>query len=335
MKTDEILKKLRDAEGYVSGQELCEYYGVSRTAIWKAIKQLEKEGYTIEAQSNKGYRLVEASGIDVFSKVEIESQMDTNWVGKKLVFHKETGSTNLDAKKLADEGAASGALVVADMQTAGRGRRGRDWVSPAGKDIYMTLMLRPECRPDKASALTLVMALAVLEGIQDVIKMPNGASLGIKWPNDIVINNKKTCGILTEMSAELDGIHYVVIGVGINVNQTEFAEDIRNTATSMYIESGEKINRSKLVARVMHYFEEDYEIFANTWDLTGLVDKYNKYLVNCGKEVRVLDPKGEYDAFAEGINENGELIVRRKDNDETVLVYAGEVSVRGVYGYAI
>jgi BirA family biotin operon repressor/biotin-[acetyl-CoA-carboxylase] ligase len=335
MKTDEILKRLRSAEGYVSGQELCEYYGVSRTAIWKAIKQLESEGYIIEAQNNKGYRLVEDSSADVFSKVEIESYMDTKWVGKKLVFHKETGSTNLDAKKLADEGAASGALVVADMQTAGRGRRGRDWVSPAGKDIYMTLMLRPECRPDKASALTLVMALAVLEGIQDVVKMPNDTSLGIKWPNDIVINNKKTCGILTEMSAELDGIHYVVIGVGINVNQTEFAEDIRNTATSMYIESGEKINRSKLVARVMHYFEEDYEIFANTWDLTGLVDKYNKYLVNCGKEVRVLDPKGEYDAYAEGINENGELIVKRKDNNETVLVYAGEVSVRGVYGYAI
>jgi BirA family biotin operon repressor/biotin-[acetyl-CoA-carboxylase] ligase len=135
------------------------------------------------------------------------------------------------------------------------------------------------------------------------------------------------------MSAELDGIHYVVIGVGINVNQTEFADEIKPHATSMYIENGTKINRSKLVARVMHYFEEDYEIFAKTWDLTGLVDKYNKHLVNCGKEVRVLDPKGEYDAYAEGINENGELIVKKNDSGETVLVYAGEVSVRGVYGY--
>jgi BirA family biotin operon repressor/biotin-[acetyl-CoA-carboxylase] ligase len=331
MKTEEILKKLREADGYVSGQELCQYYGVSRTAVWKAMKQLEKEGYIIEAQNNKGYRLVESNDLDVFAKVEIESQLDTKWVGRKLVFHRETGSTNLDAKKLADEGAASGALVVADMQTAGRGRRGRDWVSPAGKDVYMTLMLRPECRPDRASALTLVMALAVLEAIREF--MPLECQVGIKWPNDIVINNKKTCGILTEMSAELDGIHYVVIGVGINVNQTEFADEIKANATSMLIENGTKINRSKLVARVMHYFEEDYEIFAKTWDLTGLVDKYNKYLVNCGKEVRVLDPKGEYDAYAEGINENGELIVKRKDNGETVLVYAGEVSVRGVYGY--
>jgi BirA family biotin operon repressor/biotin-[acetyl-CoA-carboxylase] ligase len=331
MKTEEILKKLREADGYVSGQELCQYYGVSRTAVWKAMKQLEKEGYIIEAQNNKGYRLVESNNLDVFAKVEIESHLDTKWVGRNLVFHRETGSTNLDAKKLADEGAASGALVVADMQTAGRGRRGRDWVSPAGKDIYMTLMLRPECRPDMASALTLVMALAVLEAIREF--MPIECQVGIKWPNDIVINNKKTCGILTEMSAELDGIHYVVIGVGINVNQTEFADEIKANATSMLIENGTKINRSKLVARVMHYFEEDYEIFAKTWDLTGLVDKYNKYLVNCGKEVRVLDPKGEYDAYAEGINENGELIVKRKDNGETVLVYAGEVSVRGVYGY--
>jgi BirA family biotin operon repressor/biotin-[acetyl-CoA-carboxylase] ligase len=331
MKTEEILKKLREADGYVSGQELCQYYGVSRTAVWKAMKQLEKEGYIIEAQNNKGYRLVESSDLDVFAKVEIESHLDTKWVGRNLVFHRETGSTNLDAKKLADEGADSGALVVADMQTAGRGRRGRDWVSPAGKDVYMTLMLRPECRPDRASALTLVMALAVLEAIREF--MPLECKVGIKWPNDIVINNKKTCGILTEMSAELDGIHYVVIGVGINVNQTEFADEIKANATSMIIENGTKINRSKLVARVMHYFEEDYEIFAKTWDLTGLVDKYNKYLVNCGKEVRVLDPKGEYDAYAEGINENGELIVKRKDNCETVLVYAGEVSVRGVYGY--
>jgi BirA family biotin operon repressor/biotin-[acetyl-CoA-carboxylase] ligase len=197
----------------------------------------------------------------------------------------------------------------------------------------MTLMLRPECRPEKASALTLVMALAVLEAMREF--MPLDKPMGIKWPNDIVIDNKKACGILTEMSAELDGIHYVVIGVGINVNQTEFSDEISKTATSMFIENGDKINRSRLVARVMHYFEKDYEIFEKTWDLTGLVDKYNKYLVNCGKEVRVLDPKGEYDAIAEGINENGELIVRRKDNGETVLVYAGEVSVRGVYGYAI
>lgn len=331
MKNEEILKKLRDAKDYVSGQELCEYYGVSRTAIWKAIKQLEKDGYVIEAQNNKGYRLVEKDDSDIFSKLEIESHMDTQWVGKKLVFHKETGSTNLDAKALAEQGEAAGALVVADKQTAGRGRRGRDWVSPSGKDIYMTLMLRPQCRPEKASALTLVMALAVLEAICELI--PEGC--GIKWPNDIVLNNKKVCGILTEMSAELDGIHYVVIGVGINVNQTIFAEDIRDRATSLYLESGMEINRARLVARVMHYFENYYALFEKTWDLGGLVDRYNSFLVNRDREVRVLDPQGEYDGIARGINERGELLVERKSDGQTVQVYAGEVSVRGIYGYAI
>ena len=232
---------------------------------------------------------------------------------------------------LAEQGEAAGALVVADKQTAGRGRRGRDWVSPSGKDIYMTLMLRPQCRPEKASALTLVMALAVLEAICELI--PEGC--GIKWPNDIVLNNKKVCGILTEMSAELDGIHYVVIGVGINVNQTTFAEDIMDRATSLYLESGVEINRSRLVARVMHHFEKDYALFEKTWDLSGLIDQYNRFLVNRDREVRVLDPQGEYDGIARGINEKGELIVERGSDGQTVQVYAGEVSVRGVYGYAV
>ena len=331
MKHEEILKKLRDAGDYVSGQELCEYYGVSRTSVWKAIKQLEKDGYVIEAHNNRGYKLVEADDTEVFSKIEIESCMDTEWIGRKLVFRKETGSTNLDAKELAEKGEKSGALVVADMQTAGRGRRGRGWESPAGKDIFMTLMLRPECRPEKASALTLVMGIAVAEAVCEVVSQP----CKIKWPNDIVINNKKICGILTEMSAEPDMIHYVVTGVGINVNQTEFAPGIKDRATSLILEKGEKVNRSKLVARVMHYFEKNYEVFEESWDLRKLKEKYNALLINYGQEVRVLDPKEPYDGIAHGINEKGELIVERKSDGQTMLVYAGEVSVRGVYGYAV
>lgn len=331
MRNEEILKKLRDAGDYVSGQELCEYYGVSRTAIWKAIRQLEKDGYMIEAQNNKGYKLVERAESDIFTKVEIESYIDTSWMGRKLVFYKETGSTNLDAKELAEKGEEAGAVVVADMQTAGRGRRGRGWVSPSGKDIYMTLMLRPQCRPEKASVLTLVMAVSVLEAVQELIPQ----TCGIKWPNDIVINNRKVCGILTEMSAELDGIHYVVIGTGINVNQEQLAEELQDKATSLYIECGEKIKRAELVARVLHYFEINYTVFEKSWDFSGLVDKYNGYLVNRDREVRVLDPKGEYDGIARGINAKGELIVERKSDGQTELVYAGEVSVRGIYGYVV
>lgn len=329
MKNEEILKKLREAGDFVSGQELCEYYGVSRTAVWKAVRQLQKDGYTIEAQNNRGYRLVESGDCDVFSKVEIESHLETSWIGRKLVFQKETGSTNIDAKLLAENGEPSGAVAAADMQTAGRGRRGRGWVSPAGKDIYMTIMLRPQCRPEKASALTLVMALAVIEAVREVVPQ----ECGIKWPNDVVVNGKKICGILTEMSAEPEEIHYVVTGAGINVNQAQMAEEIRDKATSLHIESGAFINRARLMARVLYYFEKYYEVFEKTWDLSGLVDKYNGFLVNRGREVRVLDPKDAFDGTAQGINEKGELIVRRADNGEQVLVYAGEVSVRGIYGY--
>ncbi len=329
MKNEEILKKLRDAKGFVSGQELCTYYGVSRTAIWKVIRQLEKDGYVIEAQNNKGYRLVENENADLFSKVEIESKIETNWVGRNIIFHKETSSTNIDAKELAEKGEAAGTVVVADMQTAGRGRRGRGWLSPAGKDIYMTVVLRPQCRPEKASVLTLVMALAVLKAVSEQI--PQKCS--IKWPNDIVVNGKKICGILTEMSAELDGIHYVVIGTGINVNQEFLAEEIQETATALRIECGHQINRATLVARTLYYLEKYYAIFEENWDFSGLVNEYNQFLVNRDREVCVLDPKGAYEGTARGINENGELLVERKSDGELVQVYAGEVSVRGIYGY--
>ncbi|MCM1184167.1 MAG: biotin--[acetyl-CoA-carboxylase] ligase [Roseburia sp.] len=327
MKKDEILKRLRQDGGYVSGQELCEQYGVSRTAVWKAIKQLEKDGYTIEAVTNKGYRLVESGG-EQLSQVGIDSYMDTQWVGRNLVFRRETGSTNMDAKVLAEEGAPAGTLVVADMQTAGRGRRGRGWVSAAGLDIYMSLLLRPSCMPQQASALTLVMALAVLEAVRELAS----DGVGIKWPNDVVLNGKKLCGILTEMSAEPDGIHYVVTGVGINTNRTELDEEIRAHATSLIIETEQPVNRARLIARVMYYYEKAYEAFACTWDLTGLMGRYNAFLVNMDREVRVLDPKGEYEGIARGINEKGELIVERAGGARE-LVYAGEVSVRGLYGY--
>lgn len=333
MKKEEILKKLRETEDYISGQELCEYYGVSRTAVWKAIKQLEKDGYCIEALTNRGYKLIDKNVTenDVMSQVSIESYIDTKWAGKNFVFNKETGSTNQDVKALAEKGAPSGTLVVADSQLAGRGRRGRDWISPPGKDIYMSLLLKPSCMPDRASALTLVMALSVIEAIDELEDFKG--KCGIKWPNDIVINGRKICGILTEMSAEIDAIHYVVTGVGINVNQTQFDQDIKGTATSLFLEGGNSVNRSKLIARIMHYFEINYAVFEQSFDMSGLIDKYNHFLVNRDKQVRVLDPKGEYDGVAKGINEDGELIVIRSEDEKQILVYAGEVSVRGIYGY--
>lgn len=325
MRKTEILTLLRNGGDYVSGQELCSKLGISRTAVWKIINQLKEEGYEIEAVQNRGYRLL--SSPDVISESEVASRLTTGWVGRNLIFHQMTGSTNTDAKQAAEEGAAEGTVVTAERQEAGRGRRGRGWVSPEGCNIYFTLMLRPSCEPEKACMLTLVMALAVAEAVRR-----QGLDAGIKWPNDIVVRGKKICGILTEMSAEPDYIHHVVIGTGINVNQERFPEDIGNTATSLLIEKGERTERAALLADVLKCFEEYYEIFRQTWDFSGLRHSYEELLVNRNAPVTVLDPKGEYRGTALGINETGELLVKREDG-RIENVYAGEVSVRGIYGY--
>ena len=203
MKTDKsnILALLRDSRDYVSGQQLCDRFGVSRTAVWKVINQLKEEGYQIEAVSRKGYRLIESP--DVLSRSEIASRLKTKWAGQCLYYLDETGSTNIDAKRYAEEGDPHGTTVVAEKQTAGRGRRGKYWESPPGTAIYMTIMLKPKFAPDKASMLTLVMALSVAEAISE----ETGLNAGIKWPNDIVVHKKKVCGILTELNVEIGRAH--------------------------------------------------------------------------------------------------------------------------------
>lgn len=334
MKTDksDILTCLRNSEDYVSGQQLCDRLGVSRTAVWKVINQLKEEGYQIESVSRKGYRLVE-SPEDVFSLSEIASRLQTRWAGRKLHFFASTGSTNPDAKRFAEEGEPHGTTVVADRQTAGRGRRGRSWASPPGKSIYFTIVVRPEFAPDKASMITLVMALSVAQAIEEVAGLP----AQIKWPNDIVVHKKKVCGILTEMSMtpEMDEIQFVVAGVGVNTNhnsQEEFPEEIRETATSLKIESGRQIDRAGLLERILARFEENYDCFEKMQDLSALRKDYQAHLINMDAQVLVLDPAGEYTGISRGISQTGELIVER-ENGERVLVYAGEVSVRGLYGY--
>ena len=202
----EILKILKKAEGYVSGQQLCEQLGVSRTAVWKAIRQLEEEGYVIEAVRNKGYRLVEDA--DVLTVAEMRSVLDTKWLGQEVDYFYETDSTNNRARDAAEKGASHGYLAVADSQTAGKGRRGRVWNSPHGTDIFMSFLMRPSFGPSQASMLTLVAGMAVVKGVQKA----TGLNAMIKWPNDAVVNGKKICGILTEMSTEEDTIRYVVEG---------------------------------------------------------------------------------------------------------------------------
>lgn len=323
----EILRAIRNSSDYISGQEICDKLGVSRTAVWKVIKQLQAEGYDIEAVTNKGYRLL--SYPDILSGSELMSRLNTKWAGQRVYFHKETESTNDDAKYLAEEGMEHGSLVVADHQTAGKGRRGREWVSPPGEAIYMSLLLRPDFAPDRAPMLTLLMAISVAEVISGLYK---DLKVNIKWPNDILVQDRKVCGILTEMSAEPDYIHNVVIGVGINVNQKTFPPEVEEIATSLRLCQGEMIDRAQIIVAVMEYFEYYYGIFAERGDVSDFVHIYDSYLINRGREVRVLDPKGEFTGMAEGINDKGELIVDLPDGS-AVTVASGEVSVRGIYGY--
>jgi len=325
----ELLSMLRNADKYISGQELCAHFDVSRNAIWKTINQLREDGYQIEAVSNKGYKLTENP--DILSEAEISSRLTTKWVARNLVYYAETDSTNIRIRHLSEEGAEEGTLAVADVQNAGRGRRGRSWVTPAGEAIMMSILLKPTISPDTAPMLTLVMALAVCKAIEEV----TGLDAYIKWPNDIVVNGKKVCGILTEMNMEYDYIRDVVIGVGINTNQPSkesFNEEYREHASSLRMENGSIVNRASLIATCMEKFETYYEAFIKAGNLELIKDEYALHLINTGKTVRVLDPKGAFEGIARGITELGELIVELEDGSET-LVYAGEVSVRGLYGY--
>ena len=243
-------------------------------------------------------------------------------------YHFETiDSTNVKAKELATEGAAHGTLVTADAQNAGIGRRGRRWSSEKEAGIYMSMLLRPEIETDKAAMLTLVAALAV----ETTIKTSLGCQPMIKWPNDIVLNKKKICGILTEMALNGTEIDYVVVGIGINVNNKNFPEEIKNTASSLSLELNREIDRELLITKVWEQFDVYYKLFLQTGDLSFIREEYEKALVNKEETVKVLDPLGEYTGVARGITNTGELIVDTEG--EIRYVSGGEVSVRGIYGY--
>ena len=325
MKT-KILQTLREADGYVSGQQLCEQFGVSRTAVWKVINQLRELGYEIDSVPNKGYCI--RSAPDILSKNELQSLRKTSWIGNRIECFEVIGSTNTTAMQMAEEGAPHGTLVVADRQDSGKGRRGRAWSMPAGIAVAMSIVLKPqELQPANAPMLTLVSALAVVRAIEE----QSGLRCAIKWPNNIVIGGKKVCGILTEMSTQIDYINHIVVGIGINVHNEQFPEELADRATSLYLESGKRVSRAALVEAVCEYFEQYDEIFMRTQDLSGLKEEYDSYLVNKGGQVRILDPQGEYEGLALGITERGALQVETPEGIRNV--DSGEVSVRGIYGY--
>lgn len=319
---------LREADGYVSGQQLCEKFQVSRTAVWKVINQLKDEGYQIEAVRNKGYHIVESP--DVLTKEELTVQIgnQTKWAGQQIFCFETIDSTNIRARQLGENHAPHGTLVVSEQQTAGRGRRGRSWESPVGSSIYMSILLKPDFLPTQAPMLTIVMAYSVAVAL----RRKTGLDFQIKWPNDIVLNGKKVVGILTEMSTEIDYINHVVIGVGINVNTETFPKELCATATSIRKESGTTWKRAELIGEILREFEVQCDRFIVEKDLSYLQEAYNAILVNCNREVCILAEKDGYHAIALGIDPKGELLVRKEDGSEEA-VYAGEVSVRGIYGY--
>ncbi len=236
-------------------------------------------------------------------------------------------STNEEAKRQADEGAVHGSVFWADRQTAGKGRRGREWMSESAENLYFTLLLRPNLVPEKLSMLTLLMAYAAAQGLE----AKTGLQPKIKWPNDLVLGNKKVCGILSEMKLEGRSAAYCVIGVGINVGQKVFAEELQDKATSLELE-GVQVDAESLLTAVLKAFTGLYDTFMMSGDLSFIMDKYNEMLAGRNGQVRVLEPGGEYEGKSWGINRTGELLVEKKDG-ALQAVYAGEVSVRGLYGY--
>ena len=322
---EKILELLKQADGYVSGQMICEQLNVSRTAVWKNINALKREGYQIDSVNNKGYRLI--SEPDLLNEMRIREYLQTKWLAKRIIYLPVTDSTNTQAKKMGEEGAEHGTLVVTQCQTAGRGRRGRSWESPEG-NVYFTFLLRPEVEISRASMITLVAALAVAKAVDDV----TGLDSKIKWPNDVVANGKKLCGILTESSSDLEYINYAVVGIGINVNQNAFPEEIAETASSLLLETGHTVDRGQLLGVFLNRFEQYYETFIQTEDMSGLRDVYNEKLVNCGREVKIIEKDRERVLKALGIDNDGGLVVENSEGERESII-SGEVSVRGIYGY--
>ena len=262
----------------------------------------------------------------IYNETTIADQIHTKWAGKTVHFARETDSTNLWIKRLAKEGASEGTLALAEFQSAGRGRLGRSWEVPEGTSVMMSILLRPKFEPQYAPTLTLVMGMAVAKAVKSL-----GFDVSIKWPNDVVVSHKKICGILTEMGVRDGKIDYAVIGVGINVNIREFPDEMADKATSLYLESGKEFDRSQIPGLVMEAFEEYYEKFAATCDLSGLKEEYESILANYNQPVRVL-AKEPYEGVARGITDGGELLVEKTDGT-IATVSAGEVSVRGLYSY--
>lgn len=322
MMRSKILDLLRSApQGYISGEDIAGKLRVSRTAVWKHIRELKQAGYSIESHSRKGYALIEAP--DLLLPNEIKHKLTSRVLGCEINYYDEVDSTNNQAKLLAAKGAAEGAIVISEAQSGGRGRLSRGWVAPYAKGVWLSVILRPDFLPQDAPKCTLMAAVAVVKAVEKA----TGIKAGIKWPNDILYEGKKFVGILTEMNAEMDKINYVVIGMGINVNfaPEDFTEDVRTTAVSLSMIKGEKVSRLALLCEVLQQLEDAYRT-AREKGFAQILESWRQYSVTLGQEVNVIGHKETFAGVAVDIDETGALQVKANDKIRTVL--AGDVSIR-------
>ena len=320
---NEILDYFRKADGnFVSGQQISKDLHVSRTAIWKHINVLKERGYIFESSTRKGYRLIYAPNL--LTPLEIDSALHTETFGRHVVYLESTQSTNEEAKKIAREGAEEGTIVVAEEQITGHGRLARGFYSPFAKGIWFSLILRPKFFPMEASKCTLLAAVGVCRGIRRM----GLADAGIKWPNDILVHGKKLVGILTLMSASMEKIDYIIMGIGVNtgIKKNEFPEDFREGATS-FLNEGINVSRKDLLAAILGELEKEYSI-AQDEGFDKVLDDWRALSVTLGQEVRVIFGDDSYTGKAVDIDRDGCLLVNT--GSEVKRVIAGDVSIRPV-----
>ena len=321
---EEILRRLRESGGFVSGGELGEMLRVTRAAVWKDVSLLREEGYEIDSVTNRGYRLVSCP--DRFSPEEIGAGLETELLGRHVFCYGSVDSTNEEAKRRALAGAPDGSVFIAEQQTGGKGRLGRSWVSPAGTGLWFSVLLRPGVLPVRVAATTLLAGAAVCGAVRGV----TGCDAGIKWPNDIVSGTKKLCGILTEMSAEMERVEFVVVGVGVNVNATAFPETLQDKATSVRLETGRPVRRVALLQEILRRFERLLK--ENAVALTpAFLEAYQASCASLGRLVGFERNGRRMTGTAVGVTPEGELRVRLADGS-LENVFSGEVSVQGFYG---
>lgn len=329
MSKQEILTMLKQQQEHLSGEAMSQKLGISRAAVNKAINGLRQDGYEIESATRKGYRLL--SSPDLLTEGEIQPWIQAKHLGKPLICFSEIDSTNSYLKRESHH-LPSGAVAVANRQTVGRGRLGREFHSPQDKGIYLSVLLKPEVEPAQAITLTAYVAVAVCEAVERA----TGLRLDIKWTNDLLLNGKKVCGILTEMAIEGEccTLQYIVPGIGLNVNEEvgDFPQKIQKIAGSLAMVSGKRVQRGIIVGEIINSLDRMYD----AWCTGGgdYLERYRAACITTGREVQILRPGREPRvAFAEEIDDQFGLIVRYPDGSRETIT-SGEVSVRGLLGYA-